>query len=511
MGAYLMDFNQLNTIWRSQVPSNVNFDTVEEIAIHIYELVSNPVFKDISTTTNEFFMNFPRQSTERYTDPQFLKDLSFAMMELAREFAGFSFTDKEVSDDVKSEFICDFLPCCFFVSYKCGNKRASALLIRLLDIVPNEFRHINHNTIVRELTRKAPSDSSREDWVNEQREKDWLSRREKRDLKTKNDLEKSKSDFLDVIKEEFATVLEAPPAGTHIYVCTSPIELSQHNSDKQTRERAKNLNKLLRLRPWPNEMIEKLTAEFPWASEAIQRIAMDIAMSKRMRGDAVKIAPICLIGSAGVGKSRLARRIGELAGEYDGPSHTIFSASGSTDNRTMQGTSKGYSSASPSLPVSLIMESECANPIIICEEIDKIGNTQNGNLAHTLLMMTERSTSEKWFDECLSTNCDISYVSWIFTANNLDKIDPLLKARLKILEVPKPRPQDFDVILKGIFTDISDENFSTIELLPTIDPMIMNEIKRGFQKGNISARLLSKVVKKNLEIALEYENSQLRH
>jgi hypothetical protein len=488
----MADFSELNIIWRTQIPSKVKFEIIEELAFSINETLSIPEFKKMKNPALDFFTNYPARRN-RENDIFFLRNLSNSMLEIARELGKYTLLDRSVIEQgIIDKFFIELLQSCFYVSYKCGNKSSAVMLVKMMELIPEHRRHENHARIVKEFTKKIPDDFNPLDWHKIESDEP-TSRR-----KLKNEEEPSK--------------LEAPAPGTSIYVCTSLVELSSNHADKQLRERAKNLNKLMRLRPWRDDVVKKLISEFPWANEAINRIALDIGMAKRMRGQAVKIAPICLVGSAGVGKSRLARRLAELVSDYEGPSFTIVSASGSSDNRTMQGTAKGYGSATPSLPVSLIMESECPNPIIVCEEIDKITKaSHNGDLAHTLLMMTEKSTSEKWFDECLSVTCDISYVSWIFTANKVDDINPLLKARLKIVEVPKPRPQDFDVLLTGIFQDIADENFSEVELLPTIEPMILQGIKKGYQKGNISARFLAKVVKHNLELALEYENQQMRH
>src|SRR3546814_19525014 len=80
-----------------------------------------------------------------------------------------------------------------------------------------------------------------------------------------------------------------------------------------------------------------------------------------------RFRPCLVVGPPGCGKTRLARRIGQ----FTGTGSNLLSVGGSSDNRMLQGTARGWSSAEPSFPLLAIMRTEIANPLLIVDEIDK--------------------------------------------------------------------------------------------------------------------------------------------
>jgi ATP-dependent Lon protease len=291
----------------------------------------------------------------------------------------------------------------------------------------------------------------------------------------------------------------------------------------------------MKLRAIHHLMAEVLYTEFPWAKESIERIQQDILIATRMTGavsvqrdehdkwnhdawktkatsEVYRLPPTCIIGNAGVGKSRAVKRICEISGYNNGPTSIIMSGAGSTDNRLLIGTARGWGNTTPSMPLALMMDTSCPNPIIVIEEIDKISeNTTHGNMINSLLLLTEASTASNWVDECLSVGCDLSKVTWLFTANDKSKINPLLRARLRFLEWPAPRKEDFDVIFKETLYDLAQEFGCMVETLPDIEHIAVQEMRKGYRAGQLSARSLTRVIRRALEMAVEYEMMQPRH
>jgi ATP-dependent Lon protease len=175
----------------------------------------------------------------------------------------------------------------------------------------------------------------------------------------------------------------------------------------------------------------------------------------------------------------------------------------------LAGTARGWHSAQPCLPLIVMRSQLRANPAMVVEDLDKASpESRNGRLSDTLLLMTDHQTSKAYFDECLLCPANLSAVTWILTVNNAEKIDPLLRSRFTTLEMPRPRPQDLPVIMSNIVADLSDEYGVAVADLPQVPEDVMDEIRRGFERGTLQARQLAGLYRAALVAAARSEREQ---
>ncbi|MDE1150487.1 MAG: AAA family ATPase [Azospirillaceae bacterium] len=241
-----------------------------------------------------------------------------------------------------------------------------------------------------------------------------------------------------------------------------------------------------------------LVSEFPWLAEIIESIMMDLRLGQACGRPYIRIRPVLLHGASGIGKSRFARRLLEV---LQIPVTTIMAA-GVSDNRMMAGTAKGWSSATPSLPVKTMLADGVGNPGFIIEEIDKVGGSdQGGRLADTLLAMTDPEVSKRWFDECVSASVNLSKMNWIMTANRLDQVPAPLRARCMVLLVKGPQLTNFEAVLRTAQRDIADEFDIHHAMLPRLDEQAVELMRREFWRGELNARQLAGMVRRALTIA----------
>ncbi|CAO3460806.1 hypothetical protein [Azospirillum argentinense] len=307
-----------------------------------------------------------------------------------------------------------------------------------------------------------------------------------------------------------ATAPEAPEAGPRMRVLLArPSDVGGADARRIT-ERFAPLAREVPLAPLPDPDVTAavLAVEFPWLMPVIERMHSDMVLAQRVGAAHLHLPPILLVGAPGVGKSRFARRLGHHLGLPTG----WISAAGSSDNRAIAGTARGWATATPSQVLEVIRQDMIANPLCVVDEIDKAGGSAaNGSLVQTLLTMLEPSTARAWPDECLGVPADLSRVCWLLLANDASKVEPLLRNRCRPMTAPAPRPCDFEVLLSGVLVDIAEEFHARPGDLPAMEPEVVEALRDGFRRSRLSARQLASLVRRALTAAAAAEHGMVRH
>ncbi|MBF0311848.1 MAG: endopeptidase La [Oligoflexia bacterium] len=349
----------------------------------------------------------------------------------------------------------------------------------------------------------------------------------------KNQKESILRERIRALKSEFAE--ENSGKGDEFAEIREKIKNAQMPADAE-KEVLKQLSRLEKMHPESSESsilrnYIDCVLEMPWASasedmldlvnakgildedhfdlEKVKERILEFLAVKMLKGKSMKGPILCFMGPPGVGKTSLGRSIAKAMGR----SFVRISLGGIKDEAEIRGHRRTYVGAMPGRLIQALQQAKTNNPVIMLDEVDKLGSDYKGDPSSALLEVLDPEQNHSFRDHYLNLPFDLSNAMFIATANTIESIPHPLRDRMEILYISGYTEEDkLAIANRFLIQKQIDENGISNDVIKFSDESVINIVRhytceagvRTLERsvGNVCRKIAKKIACGDMSVHL---------
>ncbi|HZS06902.1 MAG TPA: endopeptidase La [Blastocatellia bacterium] len=298
-------------------------------------------------------------------------------------------------------------------------------LLRLTELLEIEIEKLNLDRTIQTRVKRQMEKAQREYYLNEKIKAihKELGRKDEKaeyeELKQKIEEAGMPQEAFDKAMAELKRLEQMPPMSAESTVSRNYLDWLLAAPWKERSEEIRDIN----------HAQEVLEADHYGLEKVKERILEYLAV--RQLVEKPKGSILCFVGPPGVGKTSLGRSIAKATGRK----FVRLSLGGVRDEAEIRGHRRTYIGALPGQIIQMMKKAGTINPLILLDEVDKLGSDFRGDPSAALLEVLDPEQNNSFHDHYLDVEYDLSQVMFIATANVLHTIPPALQDRLEIIRL----------------------------------------------------------------------------